>query len=194
MITVERFIVRSSDHDAWIAARETGVTATQVAKAATPAGMQEQLALISNPQPVVPNEYMKWGTFREPFIATRVKEAELIMPNDWLIAADGWENRWQLATPDGLSLDHKMIGEYKTGGKPPHLPAHYRRQIQWQLHVTGAEQCVYAYEQRLGDPGDFVPSFNLFTEIIDRDDKEIQKLIRVAEQLQEHKVYLSEVA
>lgn len=195
MIAPERFIVRSSDREAWLAARALGVTATMVSKAAAgAAGMRDVLAEIANPVPVVSNAFMDWGTLRESAIAMAVKDRFGVMPNDWLIRSEPHADRWQLATPDGLSLDHKMIGEYKTGGKPPSLPANYRRQIQWQLLVTGAESCVYAWEQRFGEPGGFYPSFDLHMEIVERDDKEISKLIAVAEELQQHNVYLSEVA
>ena len=182
------------DRDAWLAARAEGVTATQVARAATPKGLQDELAAIADPQPVEVNAFMAWGSEREHAIAMRIKESHGLMPNDWLVCAEGRANRWQMATPDALSLDHKLIGEFKTGGKEPSLPIHYRRQIQWQLYVTGAERCVYAYEQRFGEPGAFYPAFDLHVEVVERDDKEIRKLIAVAEQLQEHAAYLSEVA
>ena len=194
MIEPTRFIARSTDREAWLAARERGVTATQVAKAATPAGMREQLALIENPEPIIDNEFMAWGREREPVIAMEIKERFGILPNDWLIAAEGDGNAWMMATPDALSLDHSVIGEFKTGGKPPSLPIHYRRQIQWQLFVTGAEQCVYAYEQRLGEFGAFYPAFDLHVEVVLRDEQEIEKLRAVAQELQLHAIYLDEVA
>ena len=143
MIPVERFIVSSQTKDLWLAARDRGVTATQVAKASTPAGMKEVLAQIENPTPVEVVPVMQWGVTREPYIAHVVKERYGVLPNDWLIAAEGAGNEWMMATPDGLSLDHSMIGEYKTSGKPLDvIPLNYLRQIQWQLFVTGAEQCV----------------------------------------------------
>lgn len=195
MIAQERFIVRSSDCEAWLAARAEGVTATQVAKAATPAGMREALQEISEPSEVFANEFMLWGTEREPAIALTVQQQHGIEPNDWLIAADGRANRWMLATPDGLSTDHTVIGEYKTGGKPfTRVPIAHRRQVQWQLFVTGAERCLYAFEQRLGEPGAFYPAFDIHTEWIERDEQEISKLRAVAEQLQEHAVFLSRSA
>ena len=140
MIDVNRFIVSSQTKDLWLAARDRGVTATQVAKASTPAGMKEVLAQIENPTLVEANGYMSWGTEREAHIAHVVKERYGILPNDWLLCADGAGNEWQLATPDGLSLDHSLIGEYKTSGKPlDKVPANYMRQVQWQLYVSGAE-------------------------------------------------------
>jgi hypothetical protein len=134
MIGIERFIVSSQTKDLWLAARDRGVTATQVAKASTPAGYKEVLAQIENPTPVEPNGFMDWGVEREAYIAHVVKERYGILPNDWLLCANGAGNEWMLATPDGLSLDHRFIGEYKTSGKPlDKVPANYMRQVQWQL-------------------------------------------------------------
>ena len=190
MISVERFIVSSQTKDLWLAARDRGVTATQVAKASTPAGLKEVLAQIENPTPVEPNAFMSWGTEREPYIAHVVKERFGVLPNDWLIAADGAGNEWMMATPDGLSLDHSMIGEYKTSGKPLDvIPLNYLRQIQWQLFVTGAEQCVFAYELRMEGPEGFVPGFDVECQIVERNEDMISKLIETAQKVQEHAVY-----
>lgn len=190
MIPVERFIVSSQTKDLWLAARDRGVTATQVAKASTPAGLKEVLAQIENPTPVEPNGFMSWGTEREPYIAHVVKERYGVLPNDWLIAADGAGNEWMMATPDGLSLDHTMIGEYKTSGKPLDvIPLNYLRQIQWQLFVTGAEQCVFAYELRMEGPEGFVPGFDVECQVVERNEDIISKLIDTAQKVQEHAVY-----
>lgn len=190
MITIERFIASSQTRDLWLAARDRGVTATQVAKASTPAGLKEVLAQIENPVPVEPNAYMDWGNEREAYIAHVVKERYGILPNDWLLCADGPANSWMLATPDGLSMDHKLIGEYKTSGKPlDKVPANYMRQVQWQLMVSGAEKCLFAYELRLEGPEGFVPGFDVECQWIERNDEMISELILTAEKVQEHAVY-----
>jgi hypothetical protein len=191
VIGIERFIVSSQTKDLWLAARDRGVTATQVAKASTPAGMKEVLAQIENPTPVEPNGFMDWGVEREAYIAHVVKERYGILPNDWLLCADGPGNEWQMATPDGLSLDHTMIGEYKTSGKPlDKVPANYMRQVQWQLYVTGAKQCVFAYELRLEGPEGFVPGMDVECQVVERDEKMIGDLIKVAQEVQMHAVYM----
>ena len=75
MISVNRFIARSSSRDAWLEARQRGVTATAVAKAASgPAGFRDQLEARRNPVDVEVNAFMAWGTFMEPVIADWVKE------------------------------------------------------------------------------------------------------------------------
>jgi hypothetical protein len=191
MIAIERFIVSSQTKDLWLAARDRGVTATQVAKASTPAGLKEVLAQIENPTPVEPNGFMDWGVEREAYISQVVKDRYGILSNDYLLCADGAGNEWQMATPDGLSLDHKLIGEYKTSGKPlDKVPANYMRQVQWQLYVTGAEKCLFAYELRLEGPEGFVPGFDVECQWIDRDEKMIADLIKVAEEVQMHAVYM----
>ena len=190
MIAVERFIASSQTRELWLAARDRGVTATQVAKGSTPAGMKEVLAQIENPTPVEANAFMSWGTEREAHIAHVVKDRFGILPNDWLLCADGAGNDWQMATPDGLSLNHSLIGEYKTSGKPlDKVPANYMRQVQWQLYVTGAEKCLFAYELRLEGPEGFVPGFDVETQWIERNEDMISELIVTAEKVQMHAVY-----
>jgi putative phage-type endonuclease len=194
MIAPDRFLARSSDREAWLWHRSQGVTATMVAKGATPAGFAEVVAELESPREVIPNAFMDWGNEREPHIAQVVKERYGIMPNDWLVSKGGnlSPDRWMMATPDGLSLDHTMIGEYKTSGKPlDKIPAHYMRQVQWQLYVTDAERCLFAYELRLDAPGGFAPGFDVETQWVDRDEKKIKELVSVAEKLQTINVYAS---
>ena len=190
MIQIERFIASSQTRDLWLAARDRGVTATQVAKASTPAGMKEVLAQIENPTQVEPNAYMDWGNEREAHIAHVVKERYGILSNDYLLCAEGASNEWQMATPDGLSIDHRFIGEYKTSGKSlDKVPANYMRQVQWQLYVTGAEKCLFAYELRLEGPEGFVPGFDVECQWIERNEEMITELIETAQKVQEHAIF-----
>jgi hypothetical protein len=190
VIGVERFIVSSQTRDLWLAARDRGVTATQVAKASTPAGMKEVLAQIENPTPVEANAFMQWGTDREAHIAYVVKERYGILANDYLLCAEGAGNNWMMATPDGLSLDHSVIGEYKTSGKPlDKVPANYMRQVQWQMFVTGAKRTLFAYELRLEGPEGFVPGFDVECQWVERNDEMISELILTAQKVQEHAIY-----
>jgi hypothetical protein len=194
VIEVDRFLVRSSDREAWLWHRSQGVTATMVARAFTTAGFAEVVAQMENPVEVTVNAYMEWGNEREPYIAQIVKERYGLLPNDWLISAGVSlsPDRWMMATPDGLSLDHKMIGEYKTGsslGKT--IKAEHVRQMQWQMWVTDAESCVYAFEERRDAPGGFAPGFDVECRVVERDEKLIKELVSVAEKLQTVNVYKS---
>lgn len=184
MIASSRFIARSSDRDLWLEARTRGVTATAVAKAASgPAGFRDQLEARRNPVDVEVNAFMAWGTFMEPVIARWVKDEFGIMPNEWLIASEH-DSRF-LATPDGLSLDHGTIAEIKTMGKPLEKPPlDHIRQMQWQLMVTGAEKCLYAWQLRVEVPGGFAPGWlEPRSTWVERDEKMIADLVTVAERL-----------
>lgn len=187
MISADRFIASSVEHDEWIAARKTGVTATQVAKAGTPAGFKSEVAKIAAPVTIADNAYMKFGRDNERWLALALKSEFGVLPNDWLIAG---ETRWHLATPDGLSPDHATICEIKTTGKDwgswAKVPADYKRQVHWQMHVTGAERAVFAWMLRVESNGAFVPGwFEPKFVVVERDDNEIEKLVTVAEMLHE---------
>jgi hypothetical protein len=194
VISVERFIASSQTRDKWLAARDLGVTATQVAKASTPAGMKEVLAQIENPTTIEANAYMEWGTMREPYIALAIKEkfAEFqLMPNDFLVSAKGPGNEWMLSTPDMLSLDHRFLAEIKTTGKPfdNAIPIAYRRQIQWQIHTTGCERALFCWELRLEGPEGFVPGFDVECQWVERNEEMISELILTAQKVQQHAIY-----
>lgn len=186
MISAERFLVRSTERDRWLAAREGGVSATTVADAATPAGFREVVAARQDPQPIEPNDYMMFGTESESVLMEHAHRQFGIIPNDWLIAGS---NVQHLATPDGLSVDHLLIAEAKTTGKDwgDKPPIRYRRQVQWQLHVTGAERCLFLWNLRVPeDQGWFYLGWlEPKTLWIDRDEKMIAELVAVADRLLE---------
>jgi hypothetical protein len=174
-----------------------GVTATAVSKAFTPVGMKEVLAEIDSPREVMTNAFMDWGNEREPYIAEFVKDRYGLLANDWLISKGGKmsPDRWMMATPDALCWHdgHQTIGEYKTSGKPlDRIPAHYMRQIQWQLWCCDATRAIFAWELRLDAPGGFAPGFDISTQVVERDDDLIRKLVAVAEQVQQVNVYKSQ--
>lgn len=187
MISVDRFIASSQERTAWLAARRNGVTATQVAGAATPSGFKAAVEWMHNPTDIDDNEYMKFGRDNERWLCLALKNEYGVLPNDWLLAG---EIRWHLATPDGLSPDGKMIAEIKTTGRDwgewSKVPIHYRRQVQWQLHVSGAEAAVFAWMLRVEMNGKFVPGwFEPKHVLVERDEKTINQLIDVAERLHE---------
>jgi hypothetical protein len=198
MIDHHRFLVRSTDDSEWRRIREAGVSATTVSKAATPSGYAEIINERNNPTPFVDNGYMAFGRDNEAWIVASLKDEFGIFPNDWLIAAEGFENRWQFATPDGLSLDHETIAEVKTTGKDwgteKSIPIQYRRQVQWQLYVTGAARCVFGWVLRVEqEDGTFVPGwFEPKVVIFERDEKMIEELVEVAQRLQEELVFYSQ--
>ncbi len=184
MIPASRFVAsKDMDESAWLAARREGVTATQVAKAATTAGFAETVQTYWDTAGIPDNPYMSFGRDAEAWISLELKKSHDIMPNAWLIKSD---NGPYYATPDGLSLDHTRISEIKTTGKDwaGKIPIAYLRQVQWQLYVTGADTCVFAWVLRTEVDGVMVPAwFEPKTLIVERDDDLINTLIEVADNL-----------
>lgn len=181
MIPADRFLANQHYPDEWHAARIGLVTATAVAKAATPSGFKEVMA----GAPVEDNDYMAFGRESEHDILKTAKR-EGILECGWLIRAA--DNPLHAATPDGLSPDHALIAEAKTTGTDWRtVPAQYRRQVQWQLYVTGAERCLFLWDLRLVDDlgGFYRPWLEPKTTWIERDEDEIVQLREVADRLLE---------
>lgn len=185
---------KEADYDGWVRARRHGVTATQVASASTPAGFERAVADYLTDWREPDNPYMSFGRAWEGHIAQYVEAEFSIEPNEWLLRGD-FEHH--LATPDGVRVVNNIvdvIGEYKTTGKDwdtvEKLPLRYRRQVQWQLHVSGAEACLVAWLLRKSvdteDGPVFVPAwFDPKTGWIERDEKMIAQLVETAERLWE---------
>lgn len=184
MLTADRFIVRSTDREAWLEARKSGVTATAVAEAATPSGFETVAQERRHNTEIIPNDYMVFGSESEAEIMRYAHQEHGILPSDWLLA--GGVNRAHLATPDGLSLDHTLIAECKTTGKDwDTIPIKYRRQVQWQLYVSDAERCLFLWQLRVPDDHGwfFMPWLEPRSRWIERDQTMISELISVANQL-----------
>ena len=182
-----RMVARSLT-DEWYRARQHGVSATTVAKAASgPAGYDAELqnALFPENNEIPDNEYMRFGRDYEEWIVDNLPQEFGIKHNDWLICGEG-DYRWHLATPDGLNSDWSLIAEVKTTGKDwdgATVPIQNRRQVQWQLHVTGAKLCVFAWLLRTtSEFGDLTPAWLEPKHIImERDEDMIAQLIDVAQ-------------
>jgi hypothetical protein len=187
VIQAERFIANKAlSKDRWLEARRGGVTATQVAKAASgPGGFEQAVMEYREEFQETDNPYMKFGRDWEGPISMYLKDRYAIMPNEWLISSSVSDH--YLATPDGLSLTHDQISEVKTTGKDwATIPVQYRRQVQWQLFVTGAVSCVFAWMLREERGGVFMPAwFDPKVEIIERDEDMIASLVKVADELWE---------
>jgi hypothetical protein len=187
VIQAERFIANKAlSKERWLEARRGGVTATQVAKAASgPGGFEQAVMEYREEFQETDNPYMKFGRDWEGPISMHLKDRYAIMPNEWLISSSVSDH--YLATPDGLSLGHEQISEVKTTGKDwATIPVQYRRQVQWQLFVTGAVSCVFAWMLREERGGVFMPAwFDPKVEIIERDEDIIASLVKVADDLWE---------
>lgn len=181
MIHHTRFISNKAiDKDHWLETRLEGITATQIAK-----------GKLSDGTPIPDNPYMAFGRDMEGPISMSLKSAYGIMPNEWLICHKVVP--WHLATPDGLSLDHSEISEIKTTGKDwgswESVPPDYKKQVAWQLHVTGAERCLFAWMLRAkSDSGEFYPAWmEPKTVWVERDEDLIEDLAIQASKLYEQK-------
>ena len=188
MITPDRFIAdQHFDYAGWLEARKRGVSATTVAKAATASGFDQVVSEWGQDGNISDNAYMAFGRAQEGFIGMWVKEHFGLIPQSWLFRHESVE--WAIATPDALSLGHDQIGEFKTTGKNwVKPPIQYVRQVQWQMYVTGADSCLFAWLLReqvetetgpLMVPAWFEPKFL----VIGRDDKMIADLVDVGERL-----------
>lgn len=188
MIPAERFIAhKEEDYEGWLGARRKGVTATQVANASTPAGFELAVADYLLDSTLTDNAYMRFGREYESFIGEHCLDWYNLEPNEWLIQGDDPRH---LATPDAIGVD--AIGEYKTTGKDfgtgEKLPLRYKRQVQWQLHVTGYDVCVVAWLLRktveTPEGPVMVPAwFEPKTAWVGRDDDMIGQLVETAERL-----------
>jgi putative phage-type endonuclease len=189
VIAPQRFIANKAiSKERWLEARRDGVTATQVSRAASgPGGFEQAVAEYREEFQETDNPYMKFGRDWEGPISMYLKDTFGVMPNEWLISAE--ENPRHLATPDGLSMEHFYISEVKTTGKewnPERIPVQYRRQVQWQLYVTGAESCYFAWMLRQERNGVFVPAwFQPEWVVMERDEEMIASLVKVADELWE---------
>ncbi|MFL2002169.1 YqaJ viral recombinase family protein [Microbacterium sp. A1-JK] len=187
-----RFLAaRHIDENAWFAARATGVTATAVAEVAAKRDRVSAITEWLTAARIEQNDYMRFGTESEAELMRYAHDEHGILPVDWVIEGD---RPGDLATPDGLSLDHRHIGEGKTTGKPwdgaetnPRVvPIRYRRQVQWQLNVTGADACLFLWQLRVPDGQWF--RFGWFEPRsiwIERDEDMIRDLRLVADDMKE---------
>lgn len=173
----------------WHKARRNGVSATSVARAAaSEKAFYTEVDNLLHPVEIADNPYMKFGRDKEEFIIDCIDSFYGIKHNEWLMAAKYPGDEWQLATPDGISDDGYYIAEVKTTGTDwdgKAIPIQYRRQVQWQLHVTGATKCVFAWllrKQR--EDGTMVSAWYApKMVIIERDEKMIAELVEVGRRL-----------
>lgn len=156
MIPSDRFLVsRKINPQQWWETRRYGISATTIAKSVTPSGLARTVSTWGE-ESGFSSDYTRFGSASEEEILMLVAGQWDLSPSEWLIAGD---NRKHFATPDGISGDHRFVAEVKTTGKPwdgiqegtHKLPILYRRQVQWQLHCTGAEACVFIWMLRVPD-------------------------------------------
>ncbi|WP_241985630.1 MULTISPECIES: YqaJ viral recombinase family protein [Cryobacterium] len=180
-----RIVADSTDRVAWLRARAQGITATDVAKLATPKSLQTAVYDKLNGSSFSGNSYTDHGRAREPEIAAWVQRRYGIEPSTALFHAS--DHRRHLATPDGVGpgtgsgADGLELAEIKTTSKAwRSIPRSYLRQVWWQQYVLGAERTLLVWEQHQ----DFVP-VNAEPECrwVERDEDQIAILVGYANNL-----------
>lgn len=178
------------DRDAWLAARRLGVTATEVRDLYMGKITQADLIALKlgrRKDTFAGNAYTRWGTEREPIIAAVILERYAIAPESRLVHAA--DNPRFLASPDGLGVDFDgelVLSEIKTAGVPIPIGSEayeqkgYHAQKVWQMRVTGARRCLYAWEIRDGSPRDGFSAGELRFEWCEYDEGLAVELERIA--------------
>lgn len=176
-----RILAHASDRVAWLRARARGITATDVAKLSTQESVLAAARQKVHGSGFSGNVFTEHGKAREPKIAEWVLREHGISPSDALFHAV--RDRRHLATPDGLAArdtGRLELAEIKTTNKPwRSIPRHYLRQVWWQQYVLGAERTLFVWERHDG----FVPVGDPQCRWVDRDENEIELLVRLAGQL-----------
>ena len=135
----------------WLASRQPGVGASDVAKLAglSPWGGPMNV-WIDKTQPIADDEDMteaQWlGLLVEDSILNGFEQRTGIAVVDRQKSFVHPDHPTHMATPDGMAVgvgpvDAKFIGDapWNDTGGPEGVPDHYTCQSQWQQHVTGAD-------------------------------------------------------
>ena len=178
-----RIIADSRDRVAWLRARARGITATDVAGLSGDKSITRAAdAKLGGGARFGGNAYTDHGRRREPEIAAWVAATHGIQPSSALFRAELAHRH--LATPDGFMEDaagRVTLAEIKTTNKDWRtIPRTYLRQVWWQQHVLGAERTLFVWEEH----DQFRPIHDEPRCVwIDRDDKEIGRLVHMATRL-----------
>ena len=178
-----RIVADSRDRVGWMRARSRGITATDVAQLTSHTSIARAAdAKLGAGRGFSGNAYTDHGRRREPEIAAWVAATHGIHPSSALFHAV--VEKRHLATPDGIAVDaagRVSLAEIKTTNKGWRtIPRHYLRQVWWQQHVLGAERTLFCWEEH----DNFVPLHDEPKYVwIDRDEREIAKLVGLATSL-----------
>lgn len=170
------------DRESWHAARRTGISASTLAKAMTPAGRRDVLAAYADPEAHADDlariqEYLDHGQRREQeFLAGWIERMFGIIPNRAVYAHDVYPRH--LATPDGWHPERRETLEVKTSTKamPKTIPRAHRDQMLFAMWVMDSGRCLYVWEQHSGFLATGLPEYRWF----DRDEERIAELVTVA--------------
>ena len=181
--------IRSTDQEAWLTARREYLTASDVGRAIRSPGYAARLRREKQAgvRTFHGNKYTRFGQEHETGIGLDVsfdpdnEDDQLYMNGDVLWVSDEYPRF--AATPDMVNADRSVIGEIKTvkntldWGDGDIRPEYYD-QVQWQLMVTGARECVFAWRpyEELAD-GSLVLCGEVRKRRIQRDEARIAELV-----------------
>jgi len=181
------------DRPAWLAEREGGVTASEIAKLGsykTTAGRNRAMGTLAQEkltgdQNFNGNRYTNWGVEREPILEEWAEFAHGFTPESRIARSE--HEPQHLASIDGWRVDPDgtlHLAEIKTTGEPLTREALVKKgyvdQTLWQMYVTDAVDALVMWEIREDDGnGWFVPG-ERGTILVKRDDARIAKLIEYA--------------
>ena len=183
--------IKTESREQWLDARRQYVTATEVAQLVRRGqDYWDELREIKAGSRTAPDisglPAVRHGRERESLIAPYVQSLEEgMVPNDDLYV----RNQRYAATPD--LVGDGIVGEIKTikDTRLAKLQAakgwptgQYYDQVQWQLFVTGAIACIFAWEPYEDWDGELVPREDMREHItIHRDEERIKALQEVAD-------------
>lgn len=185
-------ILSFETEDEWLQARRQYITATMIARLAqSRSEWQRVWDEREHGSSFHGNRYTDWGKEREPKIAEYIQmftDSRFERNESLFVHEDGVS----AATPD-MVLDDEgqlMLAEIKTvkaeiaWSRPPagshprdFIPAKYYDQVQWQLFVTGAHRCVFAWEPH----DDFFPQ-QIEWCLVERDDDRVRELCAIRDE------------
>lgn len=180
-------ILESSSREEWLEQRKGYLTATDIAsiRTGTEKAFRELWEKKHKGDTFRGNRYTDWGLEREPAIAEYVRDTlgyRGLHPNSKLVVKDGTRHA---ATPDMMAEDGSMSCQIKTVGEASdwsdvrHLPAQYRAQVEWEMHVLGIEKCLFAWEIRHDTEDGFEPG-DIYDGVVKSDPKLRKKLLEIA--------------
>jgi len=138
--------------DEWLKFRESHITATDVSAIlginswkTAPQLWEEKMGMLP---PIVQNARMKRGQDLEPIARQTLIDITQIDFKPVVVVHD--VEPWAMASLDGYCYLHNVICEIKCPNMDTHnlalsggLKPYYMSQVQWQLWITGAEECIY---------------------------------------------------
>lgn len=186
-ITDARIVVPDdAPRTVWMLERGEGVTASDVWRIAR-AGIKARRTILEqkmNGSTFRGNKATKAGHAREAALLDEAAERLVTLtPNGALWASV--ENDLHRATPDAIGIDPDgalvvvEVKSHENGWKSDEIPVEHLAQMQWQIHVLGADYALYGFEVR--DEDDMPPVDGATWIPVPRDDEMIVWLIERAD-------------